>query len=230
MNGVPRAGVNRIRSTTDGDSRLRLPVAVPHHTATCRTPACHHVPVRGLLLLLLLGGFALGGCGGNGSGPGFVRTAPARGGKAPGARGADSSDARVIRGWSDSLRGGDVGRATRYFGLPTVVQNGGLPLRLSTAGQVRAFNVLLPCGARLVRTQAAGRYTLAEFVLTERTGAGGGRCDGAGAKGATAFRIAHGKILEWRRISGLPAPGAPAPEPPPLPPSRPAAPDNATPA
>ncbi len=196
--------------------------AVPH--------ACHHVLVRGLSLLLILGLLALGGCGGGGSPPGFVRKAPVPSAKTPGPHAVDSSADRVIRGWSDSLRGGDVGRATSYFSLPSVVQNGGLPLRLSTARQVRAFNVLLPCGARLLRTQAAGRYTLAEFALTERTGAGGGHCDGTGGRGATAFRIVHGKILEWRRIAGLPAPGAPAPEPPPLPPSRPAAPDSGTPA
>jgi len=186
--------------------------------------------MRGLPLLLSIGLLALGGCGDNGSRPGFLRTAPARSETAPSPQPAASSADRVIRGWADSLRGGDVDQATRYFSLPTVVQNGGLPLRLSTGRQVRAFNVLLPCGARLLRTQAAGRYTLAEFALTERTGAGGGHCDGTGGRGATAFRIVHGKILEWRRIAGLPAPGAPAPEPPPLPPSRPAAPDSGTPA
>jgi len=191
--------------------------------------ACHDVPVRASLLLGIAGLLALAGCGGAGPKPAFMKSPPHRtAGPAP--RHADSRDARVIRAWSDALRAGDVDRATRYFSLPSVVQNGGLPLRLSTARQVRVFNVLLPCGARLLRIQAAGRYTLAEFALTQRTGAGGGRCDGTGAKGATAFRISHGKILEWRRIAGLPAPGAPAPEPPPLPPSRPAAPDSGTPA
>lgn len=186
--------------------------------------ACHHVCVRSaaLLALSLASALILAACGGSASrpAPGGATSGPAS--TKPTSRAADASAVRVIRSWSDSLRGGDVDRASRYFALPSVIQNGGSPVRLSTTAQVRAFNLLLPCGARLVRTEAAGRYTLAEFVLTQRTGVGGGKCDGTGAKGATAFRITRGKILEWRRIAGLPAPGTPPTEPPPLPAPRPA--------
>jgi len=180
------------------------------------------VRAAALLALFLASAFILAACGGSASRPAPGRATSGPASTKPTSRATDTSAVRVIRSWSDSLRSGDLDRASRYFALPSVIQNGGSPVRLSTTAQVRAFNLLLPCGARLVRTQAAGRYTLAEFVLTQRTGVGGGKCDGTGAKGATAFRITRGKILEWRRIAGLPAPGTPPAEPPPLPAPRPA--------
>jgi hypothetical protein len=142
---------------------------------------------------------AVGGCGGS-SGGGGATTArtptPAQPG--PGA----ASDARVIRSWSDALRAGHLDAAARFFAVPVVVENGTPPLELSTREAVRAFNESLPCGARLVRTQHAGRYTVATFVLTDRRG---GHCGtGVGQKAATAFAIRGGKIAEWRRVP-LPA-------------------------
>jgi hypothetical protein len=121
----------------------------------------------------------------------------------------DASAPRVIRAWADTLRRGDVAGAANYFTLPTLVQNGTPPLTLHTRAQVRQFNMALPCGARLVRTYASGRYTTAVFKLTERPGHG--RCgSGTGLEARTRFLIRQGKIREWRRVPDEPAPSAPS--------------------
>jgi hypothetical protein len=53
---------------------------------------------------------------------------------------------------------------------------------------------------------------IAEFRLTDRKGPGAVTpCQGKGAKASTAFRVVSGKIREWRRVSGFPDEGAPAP-------------------
>jgi hypothetical protein len=109
----------------------------------------------------------------------------------------------VIRGWADALRAGDVAKATGFFALPAIVENGTPPLRLRTRGEVRAFNTALPCGARLLKTTTYGRFTTAEFVLGERPGRG--RCgEGTGQKARTTFVILDGKIVEWHRVSNAP--------------------------
>jgi hypothetical protein len=129
----------------------------------------------------------------------------------------------VVRGWADALRAGDVERAARFFTVPVTVQNGTTPVRLSSLSSVRGFNFSLPCGARLLRTRRLNGFTLAEFVLTERRGPGGGQCgSGVGGRAATAFLIRHGKIAQWRRLPAFPAgrgdptppvPAQPAPAP-----------------
>jgi hypothetical protein len=125
-----------------------------------------------------------------------------------------SSDAGVIRGWVDALRAGKVDQATRFFGLPVVVENGSPPVHLTSRSAVRDFNASLPCGARLLRTRRRGRYTIGVFRLTERPG---GSCgSGAGGAAATAFRFRAGKIVEWLRVPvperGSPRPLAPPPQ------------------
>jgi hypothetical protein len=143
-------------------------------------------PAAALLALV-----ALAGCGGDSSS------------SAPRAKAA--SPAAVIRSWSETLRGGDVARAASYFALPAIVANGTPPAKLSTRAQVRAFNASLPCGARLTTTSSAGRYTTAEFVLTERPGPG--RCGtGTGLQARVTFVIRDGKIVEWRRVPTNPEP------------------------
>ena len=115
----------------------------------------------------------------------------------------------VIKAWADTLRSGDVNGAAGYFSVPALVQNGTPPLSLMTRAEVRAFNRSLPCGARLLRTYAAGRYTAAVFRLTERPGPG--RCgSGTGETARTAFLVRNGKIREWRRLPDpAPAPAGP---------------------
>jgi hypothetical protein len=124
---------------------------------------------------------------------------------------ANDADVRVIRGWVDALRAGHVAAAASFFAVPAIVQNDSPLIRLGTRRQVRAFNASLPCGARLLKTFATGRYVAATFVLKQRPG---GDCgNGTGHIAATAFVIRNGKITEWRRVP-LPTEGPPqAPKP-----------------
>jgi hypothetical protein len=112
---------------------------------------------------------------------------------------ADADSVQVIKDWADALRSGDVSAASDSFAIPTVVQNGTPPLRLTTRGQIETFNQSLPCGARLTAATGSGKYTIATFVLTERPGPG--ECgNGVGEAAKTAFVIHDGHITEWRRV------------------------------
>jgi SnoaL-like protein len=154
---------------------------------------------------------ALGVAGCGGSSDSDHSTKPRRGTGTPAAHAAKASDVRVIRGWVDTLRAGRVVAAANYFTVPAVVENGTPPIRLRTRAQVRLFNEALPCGAKLLRTFATGRYVAATFRLTDRPGGSCGR--GTGLEAATAFVIRGGKIAEWRRVP-LPSEGPPpAPAP-----------------
>jgi hypothetical protein len=128
------------------------------------------------------------GCGSSGSGD--ATTIPG---------GADADAVKVIQQWADELRAGDVPAASDRFAIPTVVQNGTAPLRLTNRTQVEIFNQSLPCGARLTAASMSGKYTIATFVLTERPGPG--ECgNGVGEAAKTAFVIHNGHITEWRRV------------------------------
>ena len=117
----------------------------------------------------------------------------------------------VINDWVETLSDGDVEHAADFFALPSVVENGTPPLRLSTHRDAVAFNRSLPCGAELVRASADGDLITATFELTERPG---GDCGpGVGGLARTSFRIEDDKITEWRRIpdAGGGEPGAGGP-------------------
>ena len=119
---------------------------------------------------------------------------------------------KVIEGWVNTLRRGDVDRAAGYFALPSVVENGTAPVVLHTRAETIAFNQALPCGARLLRAQPAGRFINATFRLTDRPGGGCG--SGIGLLARTAFIVRDGKIVQWRRLpnpSGGGEEGAPGP-------------------
>ncbi len=123
---------------------------------------------------------------------------------------------RIIRGWSDALRHGHVAKASKYFSIPSVVQNGGSGGALSSFSNVEQFNRTLPCGARLVKTNRGTKahWVVGTFVLTERPG---GACgSGAGARAYVAFMIARHHITEWIQIDASQA-TAPAPTPTPDP-------------
>jgi hypothetical protein len=111
-----------------------------------------------------------------------------------------AEESKAIRGWSDTLRHGDIAGAARYFALPAVVANGSPPLRMATRAQAEQFNRALPCGAKVVRLErGAHRYVIATFRLTERPGPG--RCgSGTGALAQTAFRIRDEHITLWLRV------------------------------
>jgi hypothetical protein len=145
------------------------------------------VTARAITAVAVLSVMALAGCGSSSNQSDTV----------PG--GADSDAVQVIRGWADELRAGDVSAASDRFALPTVVQNGTGPLRLTNRQQVEIFNQSLPCGAKLTNATSSGKYTIATFVLTERPGPG--ECgNGVGEAAKTAFVIHDGHITEWRRV------------------------------
>ena len=109
----------------------------------------------------------------------------------------------MIDDWAMALADGDVEAAAGYFEVPSVAQNGTAPLQLESKRDVLLFNASLPCGAKLTRAEAHGRYVLATFELTERPGPG--ECgDGVGLEARTAFLIEDGEISEWRRAPGPP--------------------------
>ena len=153
---------------------------------------------------MLLACLALAGCGGGQDGhPATTAAAPATPAPvvAPGVRHAD---ANLVRRWADTLRRGDITGAAGFFAVPALVANGGPPAELRTQGAIRAFNRSLPCGARLARADRAHHgFVIATFVLTERPGPG--TCgSGTGATARTAFRVRHGKIIDWLRVQDLP--------------------------
>jgi len=112
---------------------------------------------------------------------------------------ADADAVQVIEDWANELRAGDVSAASDRFAIPSIVENGTAPLRLTNRTQVEVFNQSLPCGARLTAASSSGRYTIATFVLTERPGPG--QCgNGVGEAAKTAFVIHDGHITEWRRV------------------------------
>jgi hypothetical protein len=143
---------------------------------------------RAIAVLGVLGVAALSGCGSSDK-----EATTTIGG------GADPATVQVIKGWADELRAGDVAAASERFAIPTVVQNGTPPLRLTSRDQIEAFNRSLPCGARLTEAVAVDRFTIATFKLTERPGAG--ECgNGEGGTAKTAFVVRKGLITQWRRV------------------------------
>jgi len=152
---------------------------------------------RTLLAAALAAALLIGGCGGDDGDAEDAGGESSAAIETPGD--ADPEKARVIREWSEALRGGDIEAAAEYFDIPSIVQNGTPPLPLTSREELIAFNEGLPCGAELVTAEDEGRYTVATFELTERAGAG--ECgDGVGATARTAFAIRDGLIVEWRRV------------------------------
>jgi hypothetical protein len=128
----------------------------------------------------------------------------------PQPRGVTRAERRIVRGWSDALRRGNVAAASRYFSVPALAVNP-QPAFLATASDVNAFNRELPCGAKLVkmRRSAEPKFVVGIFRLTERPGAG--ECGtGTGKLAAVAFQIYRGHITSWIRADSelaTPTPG-----------------------
>jgi hypothetical protein len=110
-------------------------------------------------------------------------------------------EVRVIRGWADALRAGRVNEAAGFFAVPALVLDGTNPQRkLPNIGAVRDFNRGLPCGAQLVKAvRGQGRFVIATFRLTERTGPGARPCGAVGNLADTAFLIEDRHIVQWLR-------------------------------
>jgi hypothetical protein len=127
---------------------------------------------------------------------------------APAPTGTPASPAsiRVIEGWSEALRRGDVRAAAAYFQHPSEMINGVGPggaaalIRIRDAAQAEAANQTLPCGAKFISADQRGRYVNALFQLTGRPGPGGSTCGtGVGQTARTNFLIENGRIAEWIR-------------------------------
>jgi hypothetical protein len=125
----------------------------------------------------------------------------------PGTHKPTAEQTRIVTAWADELRAGHVRRAASYFSRPVIVQNASPPMRLSSKQEVFDFNNTLPCGAHIVKTIATEHYVVATFVLVLRPGSPA--CGATGKLAATAFRLRHGKISEWRRVL-VPPPLGPA--------------------
>jgi hypothetical protein len=130
---------------------------------------------------------------------------------------ADAERTRpVLRGWANALSRSKDARAAQYFSLPAIVAQG-TAQRLETRAQVKAFNLGLPCGARLLGVDHVQRYVVGTFRLTLRPNH---VCTVEGRRVRVAFVMRGRKIAEWREVPNIP--GAPigpdAPEDaPPLP-------------
>jgi hypothetical protein len=107
----------------------------------------------------------------------------------------------VIRGWADALRAGRVKEAAGFFAVPTVVLDGTNPKRsLADKAAVREFNRGLPCGAQLVdAVRGQGKFVIATFRLTERSGPGAQPGCSVGALAATAILVEDRHIVQWLR-------------------------------
>jgi hypothetical protein len=107
---------------------------------------------------------------------------------------------KVIEGWANALRCGEVRAAAAYFAEPSELLNGAELFRIHTLAQAEAANETLPCGARFVSADQRGPYVNALFRLTSRPGPGGSSCgSGAGETARTNFLVSGGRILAWIR-------------------------------
>jgi hypothetical protein len=124
----------------------------------------------------------------------------------------------ILRGWANALRRNDDERATAFFALPAIVAQG-TAQRLESRAEVRAFNVALPCGARLLDVTPEGRYLVGTFRLTPRPDH---TCNATGRRVRVAFVLRGRKIAEWREVPNTPGapPGPDAPEDAPPPPPK----------
>src|SRR5688572_29008198 len=131
---------------------------------------------------------------------------------------ADANRTRpILAGWARALRNDNGERAATFFSVPVIIAQGAA-VRLDTAEEIRAFNVSLPCGARLLHVGPSGRFIVATFLLTERPRHS---CDTPGQRERVAIVLRGRKIADWRQVP--PVPGAPpGPEvPEDAPPARP---------
>jgi hypothetical protein len=130
------------------------------------------------------------------------------------------SDARrlrpVLRGWGEALRHDRGARAARYFALPAIVAQGAVQT-LETPAEVKAFNRGLPCGLRLLRVDASGRFLVGTFELTRRPAH---ECATRGKRVRVAFVLRERKIAEWREVPAGAQPGPARPENAPDPPQQ----------
>jgi hypothetical protein len=120
---------------------------------------------------------------------------------------ADARTVRVIKGWADALRRGDVRGAARYFQIPSFFAPApDQEVTLHSFAEAEAVNAALPCGAKVISVvKSGGPFVQALFRLTGRAGRGGSACNpGAGQTARTNFEIKSGRIRAWIRAPDAP--------------------------
>jgi hypothetical protein len=125
---------------------------------------------------------------------------------------AEPASRKTINAWLRALRSGNVERAAHYFRLPSKFQNGTPVLTVDSERERIAINISLPCGAKTIEMGGAGPYTIVTFRLTRRPG--GDCATGVGNKARGAIRVQGGKIIEWYRLPDEPGGEQQAPPPP----------------
>lgn len=133
-------------------------------------------------------GLAIAACGGSSEPDRFSRTTPkAAQAEAPRTPVTDA-EKRVIRGWSEQMRHGDVAAAAKYFSVPSEIVNLPPSGDLISERQVEEFNDAMPCGAKLLSVaRTVNELVVADFELTSRPGAECGTS--AGTRATFAFLI-----------------------------------------
>ena len=110
------------------------------------------------------------------------------------------AERRIIRGWSDALRHGQVDGRGALLQRPGAGRQPAARVPGDASRTSRSSTATLPCGAKLVkmRRSAEPKFVVGIFRLTERPGAG--ECGtGTGDLAAVAFRIYRGHITSWIR-------------------------------
>jgi predicted small lipoprotein YifL len=171
---------------------------------------------RTALLLTLV---PLAGCGGGGPARPTARAAPAAAAPTPAAPSdaevrdalhlpdrvplratgsAPAGQVRVVRGWLDELRRGQVARAARRFAIPSRFQNFDAVARIRTPSDALAVTATLPCGAKMTSVGGAAGFVVYEARLTDRPGGACGSGVGGVVRGAVLVR--HRRMVEWYRL------------------------------
>jgi hypothetical protein len=122
---------------------------------------------------------------------------------------APASQVRVVRGWLDELRRGQVARAARHFAVPSRFQNFETVALIRSATEAFAVTASLPCGAKMTMVGGAAGFVVYEARLTGRPGGACGAGVGAVVRGAVLVR--HGRMVEWYRLPDRSQPRRAAP-------------------
>ena len=105
----------------------------------------------------------------------------------------------VLRAWAAAVRRADWGRAADLFARGARVQTGPDVQRLTTRNLALAWNISLPCAARVERIGGAKGYAIVRFRLVERPQ---GACgEDLGEVARTAIRVDDGRIVGWYALS-----------------------------
>jgi hypothetical protein len=132
----------------------------------------------------------------------------------PAVKPVTSAEKRVIKGWSDRQRRGDMTEASRYFSVPALISDADQgELFLSTPGEVKKFNSSLKCATKLMGTRRGAKgFAVGIFMLSERKGQTKCGVD-AGQTTEVAFQIRKQHIQQWVRIAVGTGVATPTPTP-----------------